>query len=42
MNTLYAIQAPQQCELLVAFSDLSAFKHFAQSLERRTIIRGDV
>ena len=30
MNTLDAIQAPQQCELLVAFSDLSAFKHFAQ------------
>ena len=30
MNTLYAIQAPQQCELLVAFSDLSAFKHCAQ------------
>ena len=30
MNTLDAIQAPQQCELLVAFSDLSAFKHCAQ------------
>ena len=30
MNTLYAIKARQQCELLVAFSDLSAFKRFAQ------------
>ena len=30
MNTIDAIQAPQQCELLVAFSDLSAFKHCAQ------------
>jgi len=30
MNTLDAIQAPQQCELLVAFSDFSAFKHCAQ------------
>ena len=30
MHALAAIQIPQQCDLLVAFSDLSAFKRFAQ------------
>ena len=30
MKTPYAISARQQCELLVAFSGLSAFKRFAQ------------
>ena len=37
MHALDAIQSPQQCDLLVAFSDLTAFKHFAQDLNEERL-----